>query len=131
MNRTKVVLAMLGTALFAAGARAAEEPRNPAAEKPAVVEYTVVAVEMDGAKFWIPNDLIVYEGDPIKLNLVNNIKSEPNTHGYAIDEFGVKQVVARGETRTVVFTASKAGLFKIYCQQHPKHIGGRLLVLKR
>ncbi|OGR88792.1 MAG: hypothetical protein A3A86_00530 [Elusimicrobia bacterium RIFCSPLOWO2_01_FULL_60_11] len=113
----------LGIALFSAGIRAADEPVK--------IEYTVVAVEIEGAKFWLPNDLIVNKGDPIKLNLVNNIKSEPNTHGYSIDEFGVKQVVARGETRTVVFTASKAGLFKIYCQMHPKHIGGRLLVLEK
>jgi hypothetical protein len=30
----------------------------------------------------------------------------------------------------VEFVADKAGLFKMFCQIHPKHIGGQLLILE-
>ncbi|OGR83211.1 MAG: hypothetical protein A2901_04105 [Elusimicrobia bacterium RIFCSPLOWO2_01_FULL_54_10] len=95
------------------------------------MEFTVVAIESEGAKFWIPGSLIVKKGSKVKINRVNAIKSEPNTHGYAIDEFGIKQVIARGEPKAVTFTADKTGLFAIYCHQHPKHIGGQLLVIDK
>ena len=96
----------------------------------AVKEFTVVAIEYYGTKVWVPGTLIVKKGDKVKIKLINNIKSDPNTHGYAIDEFGVKTVVARGTPETIEFSANQAGLFTIYCQLHPAHIGGQLLILE-
>lgn len=95
-----------------------------------VQAFTVVGIEYQGTKIWVPGTLIVKKGQKVKITLINNIKSDPNTHGYSIDEFGIKVVVARGEPKTVEFNADKEGLFKIYCQIHPAHIGGQLLVLK-
>ncbi len=93
-------------------------------------QFTVVAIESEGAKFWIPSTLIVKKGDKVKITLINTIKAEPNTHGYAIDAFGIKEVIARGEPKAVSLTADKTGVFTIYCHQHPKHIGGQLLVME-
>ena len=93
-------------------------------------EFKVVAVEYQGTKIWIPATLIVRKGDKVKITLINNIQSEPNTHGFAINEFGVKTVVTRGKPETVEFTADKEGIFNTYCHLHPAHIGGQILVLK-
>ncbi|OGR79283.1 MAG: hypothetical protein A3I11_08370 [Elusimicrobia bacterium RIFCSPLOWO2_02_FULL_39_32] len=101
-----------------------------AAHQGRVREFSIVAIEYRGTKVWVPGTLIVRKGDKVKITAINNINSDPNTHGFAIDEFGVKKVVARGEVATVEFTVDKEGLFTIYCQLHPAHIGGQLLVLK-
>lgn len=95
-----------------------------------VREFSVVAIEYHGTKVWVPGTLIVQRGDKVRIKLINNIKSDPNTHGFAIDEFGLKTVVGRGKPEIVEFIADKEGLFTIYCQLHPAHIGGQLLVLK-
>jgi len=92
-------------------------------------EFTVVAIAYQGAKLWIPATLIVNKGDKVKITLINKIKSDPATHGYAIDAYKIKEVTERGKPKTVQFTADKDGLFNIYCQLHPAHIGGQLLVL--
>ena len=97
---------------------------------PAVRNFTVIGIEYQGSKVWIPGTLIVKKGDKVKISLINNIQSDPNTHGYAIDEYGVKVVVARGTKETVEFTADKEGVFNVYCQLQPAHIGAKLLVLK-
>src|SRR5262249_47585944 len=101
-----------------------------------VKEFHVVAIEYQGTKVWVPGTLIVKKGDQVKIHLINNIKPDPkdpnnpNPHGYAIDEYGVKAVVANGKPEMVSFKADKPGLFRIYCQLHPAHIGGQLLVLE-
>ena len=126
-------LMALSAGLFAAEeSKPAAAPAQPKkmAEESFDRQFTVAAFETEGGKFWVPGTLIVKKGDKVKINLVNAIKSEPNTHGYAIDAYGIKEVVARGEPKTVTFTADKSGIFTIYCHQHPKHIGGQLLVLE-
>ena len=117
----------LKAAPAATGAPAQIEKKAEAASEKA---FTVVAIEYEGSKVWVPGTLIVKKSDKVKINLINNIKSEPNTHGYAIDAYGIKEVIARGEPKSVTFTADKTGIFTIYCQLHPKHIGGQLLVLE-
>lgn len=96
---------------------------------PAAMEFTIVGVEYQGTKMWLPGTMIVKRGTPVTIKLINNIKSDPSTHGFAIDAYGVKVVVARGTTEKVEFTADKEGLFTIYCHQHPAHVGGQLLVI--
>src|SRR5258708_25263670 len=100
------------------------------AVKPAdsdVQQFTQVAIEYKGTKIWLPGTIIVKKGQKVKIKLINNIESEPNVHGFAIDEYGVKTSVARGEPQTVEFTADKEGIFRIYCHLHPAHVGGQLL----
>ena len=126
--KKRACLLTISVMMLSAGSLRSEEKAVKAEEK-FDRQFTVVAIESEGSKFWIPGTLIVKKGEKVKINLVNSIKSEPNTHGYAIDAFGVKEVIARGEPKTVSFTADKSGIFTIYCQQHPKHIGGQLLVL--
>jgi nitrosocyanin len=94
-----------------------------------VHESTIVNIEFEGTKVWVPSTLIVHKGDKVKLKLINNVKTDPNQHGFKIAALGVEAVVTRGEPKTVEFTADKDGVFPITCQLHPAHVGGQLLVL--
>lgn len=93
-------------------------------------QFTVVNIEYEGTKVWVPATLVVHKGDKVKIKLINNVKADPNQHGYAIPAFNVQSVVTRGEPANVEFTADKAGIFPISCQLHPAHIGGELVVLE-
>jgi nitrosocyanin len=91
-------------------------------------EFTVINGEFEGTKVFVPAVLVVHKGDVVKIKVINNLKSEPPNHGFAIPDFKVEEVVNRGETKTVEFTADKAGVFDIKCQLHPAHVHGQLVV---
>ena len=86
-------------------------------------------VEFEGTKIWVPGTIAVKKGERVQLRLINNVKSDPNQHGFSIPDFGVNVVVARGEPQDVEFVAKKAGIFPTQCQLHPAHVGGELVVL--
>ena len=94
-------------------------------------EITVVNIEFEGSKVWVPATLVAKKGEKVRVKLINKVKSDPNVHGFAISDFGVKVDVYRDKPETVEFTADKAGLFKIWCHLHPAHLGGQLLVLEK
>ena len=91
--------------------------------------FTIVNIEYEGTKIWLPSTLVVHKGDTVKLKLINNVPSDPNQHGFAIAAFKVAEVVNRGEPKEVTFTADQAGIFPITCQLHPAHVGGQVVVL--
>ena len=100
------------------------------AEAPAAdITQTLVSVEIDGAKFWLPGTVVAKKGQTVRLTLMNKIPSEPSQHGFSIAAFGVAEVINRGETKTVTFKADRTGIFPINCQLHPAHVGGQLVVL--
>ena len=110
---------VLGVVVLTAGRVFAEER-----------QFTVVNIEYEGSKIWVPGTLVVKKGDKVKVKLINNVKSDPNQHGFAIAAYNVAAVVTRGEPGSVEFTADKAGIFPITCQLHPAHVGGQLVVLE-
>jgi nitrosocyanin len=91
-------------------------------------EFTLMNLEYEGTKIWLPSLIVAKKGDRVRIKLINNVPS--GEHGFAIPEFSVVDKVFKGEPRTVEFTADKTGLFKMFCQIHPAHIGGQLLVLE-
>jgi len=117
--RKLVALLALGMLLGVAGRALAEER-----------QFTVVNIEFEGSKIWVPGTLVVKKGDTVKIKLINNVKSDPNQHGFAIAAYNIAAVVTRGEPATVEFKADKAGIFPINCQLHPAHVGGELVVLE-
>ncbi len=119
MRKLAAVFA-LSTMLLSAAAVYAED-----------VQFTVVNLEYEGTKIWLPATLVVHKGDKVKIKLINNVKADPNQHGYKIAAFNVESVVTRGEPQNVEFAADKAGIFPITCQLHPAHIGGELVVLDK
>jgi len=94
----------------------------------AVKEFTLVNIEFEGSKVWIPGPIVVKKGDTVKIKAINNVKSEPPVHGLAIEAFGVQALVNQGKPETVEFKADKAGIFPITCHLHPPHVGTQLIV---
>jgi heme/copper-type cytochrome/quinol oxidase subunit 2 len=93
--------------------------------------FTMVAEQVNKSKFWFPSVIMVNQGDKVKLVLKNEIEGADITHGFTLPAFGVTEVVTRGVPKTVTFTADKAGIFNYWCQLHPAHIGGELLVIPK
>jgi nitrosocyanin len=91
-------------------------------------EFTLVNIEFEGSKMWLPGPIVVKKGDTVKIKAINNVKSEPPVHGLAIPAFGVQAVVNQGKPETVEFKADKAGIFPITCHLHPAHVGTQLVV---
>lgn len=118
MVRRGISVCLMGLVLLAAAVVRADQ----------VHELTVVNVEFEGTKIWVPSTLVVHKGDKVKVKLINNVKSEPNQHGWSIPAFNAAAIVTRGEPATVEFVADKAGIFPINCQLHPAHVGGQLIV---
>src|SRR6185369_3517904 len=63
--------------------------------------FTVVNIEYEGSKIWIPGTLVVHKGDTVKLKLINNVKSDPNQHGFSIAAYNIAEVVTRGEPKDI------------------------------
>ncbi len=91
--------------------------------------FTIVNIEYEGSRVFVPATLVVHQGDHVKIKVVNNIKSDPNQHGFSIPDFKVEKVITRGEPQEVEFDASRVGVFPIQCQLHTAHVGGQLVVL--
>jgi nitrosocyanin len=100
----------------------------PAVEEPGTRSFTLVSVEVDDAKIWLPSVIAVEQGDKVKLTLKNLVPGAVNQHGFTIPAYNITEVVTRGEPKTITFVADKAGVFPFSCQLHPAHIGGSLIV---
>ena len=117
-----VVAGLLSLGAVVGSARAEEAT-------PEAVNLTIVNVEYEGSKIWVPSTVTAKKGAKVTLKLINNVASEPNQHGFAIPAYNIQEVVTRGEPKTVEFTADKAGVFPISCQLHPAHVAGQLVVV--
>ena len=122
--RSAALLAAGLTLATIGGARA--EEKAPGGK----VALTIVNVEYEGTKVWIPSTIVAHKGDKVVLKLVNNVPSDPSQHGFAIPDYKIAEIVDRGQPKTVEFAADRAGIFPIICQLHPAHVGGQLVVLE-
>jgi len=101
------------------------------AQAQSVREVTLVNIEFEGTKVWVPGPIVVYKGDTVKIKAINNLKSDPPVHGLSIEAYGVQAVVNVGKPESIEFKADKAGIFPISCHLHPPHVGTELVVLDR
>jgi nitrosocyanin len=96
---------------------------------PGEKKFTLVSEQIGDTKFWFPSTLVVEQGDKVTLNLKNEVPGSAVTHGFALPEYNISEIVTRGEKPKVVhFTADKPGIYPYYCQLHGAHIGGQLVV---
>jgi nitrosocyanin len=103
----------------------AAKTNRPAA--PPTASFTLVNLEYEGTKIWLPGEITVKKGTKVTLKLINNAPS--GEHGFSIPAFHVAEVVQKGEPKTVEFTADKVGIFPFLCQLHPAHVGGQIVVI--
>ena len=96
-----------------------------AGSAPAPHTFSLVNVLASGAKVWLPSAIVVRPGEQVTLRLENKLDE---AHGFAIDEYGIHAVVPAKGTQQVTFMA-KRGVARFYCQLHPAHIGGQVVVL--
>lgn len=88
-------------------------------------EFTLLNVELEGSKIWLPGVLVLKRGEEVKLKLVNKHK---DPHGLAVDDLKIQTVVQGASTGEVVVKPARAGTFRVYCHLHPAHIGGQVIV---
>ena len=93
--------------------------------QPSPHTFSLVNVLASGAKVWLPSAVVVRPGEHVTLKLENKLDE---AHGFSIDEYGIQVVVPAKGTQQVTFTA-KRGVARFYCQLHPAHIGGQMVVL--
>lgn len=113
---------------MAQGAPAAAPAAAPAMDEPGTRSFTMVSIEDDGAKIWLPSVIAVDQGDKVKLTLKNLVPGAENQHGFTIPAYNITEVVTRGEPKTITFVADKPGVFPFFCQLHAAHVGGSLIV---
>jgi nitrosocyanin len=122
ISAAAVLAVAVSAAVFAA------ESKPAAADR----EFTSVNIEYKGSKVWTPGVFIVKKGEKVKITLINNAPS--GVHAFAIDGYEGAQAAVDNKpganTKTIAFTADKAGLFRIFCPMHAPHVGGQLLVLE-
>jgi nitrosocyanin len=138
MKMTKAVLISFALGLLLMGAAQAGE--NDEREFHVVInaydttipETTIEGVTIKNVRAFNvlnePDALVVRKGAKVKVKVENK---SPISEGFSIDAFNVQEVIAAGETKTIEFTADKAGAFTIWCQLHPMnvHLPGSINVL--
>jgi nitrous-oxide reductase len=129
MKPTPKIIGILAIAALLAAAALPAFAEDAASSN--VKSFTVVAEQIGSSKFWFPSNIMVNQGDKVKLTLKNEIPGADVTHGFELDGYNIKEVVTRGVPKTVTFTADKPGIFHYFCQLHPAHIGGDLLVVPK
>jgi nitrosocyanin len=121
MLRTLVLVALAG---LLAGA-----PSLHAGQPQATVrKFTLVSVQFGDTRMWLPGTIVVHQGDKVELLLKNEIPGEKSEHGFSLPAYGITEIVRHGDLKAVEFVASKPGIFNYFCQLHPAHVGGQLIV---
>ncbi len=93
---------------------------------PPAHEFTLVNVEANGVKVWLPSAVVVHPGEKVTLKLQNKLDAP---HGFALDDYGIQAVLPASGNAQVTFTARKGATSRFYCQLHPAHIGGQVAVV--
>jgi nitrosocyanin len=99
-------------------------------EAQSTTEVTLVNVEFEGTKIWVPGPVMVKKGDTVRIKAINNVQSDPPVHGLAIEAYGIQALINVGKPEIIEFKADKAGIFPIICHLHPPHVGTQLVVLE-
>jgi len=114
-----------------AAATAAPAGAMTAPAAPSIREFKILGTDYRGTKRWEPATLICYQGETVRITLINKIPAETPTHGFMIAGYNIKEEIPANTEKVIEFLADKPGLFTINCHLHPKHIGGQLLVLTK
>ncbi len=147
-NASRAVVALAAAALILSGAAvglvAMGGIGHTAAYTPSTVSLQVSVIpDFRGAGWdsFVPDELVVHQGDTVKVTVFNE---DTMDHGFAIDAFGVNQVIPAAtqdnttgditpSVTVITFTATASGSFTWYCTNPcgPGHttMTGTLVVL--
>jgi heme/copper-type cytochrome/quinol oxidase subunit 2 len=75
---------------------------------------TVNGKEMEVYR-WNPGNLVVREGDQVKL-VMHGVHGK--VHHFSLKEFGLQGTVKKGKATTVRFVADKPGTYELICHNH-------------
>ncbi len=75
------------------------------------VEVQMVAVRSS----FEPSSFEVNKGDKVTIYITNIEQTTDELHGFGLNEYNINVVVDPGETKTIEFTADKAGVYPFYC----------------
>ncbi|HKY60432.1 MAG TPA: Sec-dependent nitrous-oxide reductase [Gemmatimonadota bacterium] len=66
---------------------------------------------------FIPEHVVVNEGDMVVLHITNIEKARDATHGFALNKHNINLSLEPGESATVRFRAPKEGVYPFYCTE--------------
>jgi nitrosocyanin len=89
-------------------------------------DFRVSITSANGVSAFSIGTITATQGDKVSLRVDNTTDKE---HGFSIDAFNIHRVVASHASQTVTFTPKKTGQFRVYCQLHPAHVPGQLIVV--
>jgi hypothetical protein len=87
----------------------------------------VVSALVGGKNVFIPSTIVVTDGGPRSLSVVNTTEMP---HGFAIAALGIEKVLAPGEEVLIDLPPLQGGqVLRIHCHMHPPHRSATLVVL--
>jgi len=89
------------------------------------VQRSIAATPVNNAPGFFPTVIVVNQEDSVRLKVGNGTDRE---HGFTIEGYRRATTVQPNETKEIKFKATRAGTFKIFCQLHPAHQPGTLIV---
>jgi hypothetical protein len=111
-----------------AGRRGMREMRHhPAGFSSDVSTVQVVSALVGGKNVYIPSTIVVTDGGPRSLSLLNTTDMP---HGFAIQALGIETVLPPGEEVVIALPPLHGGqVLRIHCHMHPPHRSATLVVL--
>ena len=85
----------------------------------------IAATIVSGSAGYFPDPIAVDKEDTVRLKVGNGTD---RTHGFSIEGYRIRRTVDPNQTLDLRFKATRAGLFKIFCQLHPTHQTATLVV---
>jgi nitrous-oxide reductase len=76
-----------------------------------VVEVKLYAIR----SYFSPSAIDVNQGDSVIIHVTNAEQERDMIHGFGIALYNINIVMDPGETKTVAFRATKAGVYPFYC----------------
>ena len=96
----------------------------------------VVEVRMFSIRsYFAPGEVEVQQGDSVILHVTNAEQERDMLHGFGLSGYNINVVMDPGETKTIAFRATKAGVYPFYCTNFcsamHQEMAGYLLVKPR
>ena len=92
-----------------------------------VATVQVVSALVGGKNVYIPSTIVVTDGGPRSLSIVNTTEMP---HGFAIAALGIETVLPPGEEVLINLPPLEGGqVLRIHCHMHPPHRSATLVVL--